>query len=153
MCSWNVNLPTLLIQLLSHHERIRVTQYINFVFMQYYLSFWHRSFTFNSNKSPTWCKSFPVYYPDFFYSSICFGRFPAHHQELNDCSGSFWFYIRFVVTVMLCSWSGLLWTHSPCFPQPVSDLVSIVQVFVSENHIILFSSWQNVLIQASMFCK
>jgi hypothetical protein len=25
---------------------------------------WHRSFTFNSNKSPTWCNSFSVYYPD-----------------------------------------------------------------------------------------
>jgi hypothetical protein len=24
----------------------------------------------------------------FVYSSTCFGRFPAHHQELNDCSGS-----------------------------------------------------------------
>jgi len=30
----------------------------------------------------------------FVYSSNCSGRFPAHHQELNDCSGS------------LCSWSG-----------------------------------------------
>jgi hypothetical protein len=29
-----------------------------------HLTFWHRSFTFNSNKSPTWCKSFLVYYPD-----------------------------------------------------------------------------------------
>jgi hypothetical protein len=28
------------------------------------LTFWHRSFTFNSNKSPTWCKHFSVYYPD-----------------------------------------------------------------------------------------
>ena len=28
----------------------------------------------------------------FVYSSTCFGRFPAHHQELNDCSGSLWFY-------------------------------------------------------------
>jgi hypothetical protein len=28
------------------------------------LSFSHRSFTFNSNKSPTWCISFSVYYPD-----------------------------------------------------------------------------------------
>ena len=26
-------------------------------------NFWHRRFTFNSNKSPTWCKSFLVYYP------------------------------------------------------------------------------------------
>jgi hypothetical protein len=24
----------------------------------------------------------------FVYSSTCFGRFPAHHQEVNDCSGS-----------------------------------------------------------------
>jgi hypothetical protein len=28
------------------------------------LTFWHRSFTFNSNKSPTWRKNFSVYYPD-----------------------------------------------------------------------------------------
>jgi hypothetical protein len=42
----------------------------------------------------------------FVYSSTCFGRFPAHHQELNDCSGSIWFYHRIVVTVVLCSWSG-----------------------------------------------
>jgi len=24
----------------------------------------------------------------FIYSSTCFGHFPAHYQELNDCSGS-----------------------------------------------------------------
>jgi len=42
----------------------------------------------------------------FVYSSTCFGRFPIHHQELNDCSGSLWFYLRIVVTVALCSWSG-----------------------------------------------
>jgi hypothetical protein len=29
-----------------------------------YINFWHRSFTFNSNKSPTWCNSFSVYHPD-----------------------------------------------------------------------------------------
>jgi len=28
------------------------------------LTFWHRSFTFNSNKSPTWCNNFSAYYPD-----------------------------------------------------------------------------------------
>ena len=27
----------------------------------------------------------------FIYSSTCFGCFPTHHQELNDCSGSLWF--------------------------------------------------------------
>jgi hypothetical protein len=40
----------------------------------------------------------------FVYSSTSFGRFPAHHQELNDCSGSLWFYLRIVVIVVLCSW-------------------------------------------------
>jgi len=42
----------------------------------------------------------------FIYSSKCFGRFPAHHQELNDCSDSLWVYLRIVVRVVLCSWSG-----------------------------------------------
>src|SRR5215475_7755573 len=37
----------------------------------------------------------------FVYSSTCFGRFLAHHQELNDCSGSLCFYLRIVMTVVL----------------------------------------------------
>jgi hypothetical protein len=37
----------------------------------------------------------------FVYSLTYFGRFPAHHQELNDCSGSLWFYLRIVVTAGL----------------------------------------------------
>ena len=44
----------------------------------------------------------------FVYSSTCFGGFLTHHQELNDCSGSLWFYLRIVVTAVLCSWSGQL---------------------------------------------
>jgi hypothetical protein len=42
----------------------------------------------------------------FIYNSTCFGRISAHHQELNDCSGSLWFYLRIVMIVVLCSWSG-----------------------------------------------
>jgi hypothetical protein len=42
----------------------------------------------------------------FVYSSTCFGRFSAHYQELNDCRGSLWFYLRIVVIVVLCSCSG-----------------------------------------------
>src|SRR5215475_3483751 len=42
----------------------------------------------------------------FVYSSTCFGRFSSHHQELDDCSGSLCFYLRIVMTVVLCSWSG-----------------------------------------------
>jgi hypothetical protein len=37
----------------------------------------------------------------FIYSSTCFGRLPAHHQELNNCSGSLWFYLRIVVVAVL----------------------------------------------------
>jgi len=44
----------------------------------------------------------------FIYSSTCFGRSPAHRQELNDCSSSLWFYILIVVIAVLCSWSGWL---------------------------------------------
>jgi hypothetical protein len=42
----------------------------------------------------------------FIYSSTCFRSSPTHHQELNDCSSSLWFYLRIVVTVVLCSWLG-----------------------------------------------
>jgi hypothetical protein len=49
----------------------------------------------------------------FIYSSTCFGRFSAHHQELSDCSGSLWFYLHIVVIVVLCSWTGQLITGRP----------------------------------------
>jgi hypothetical protein len=39
----------------------------------------------------------------FIYSLACIGRFPAHHQELNDCSGSLWFYLRIVLIDVLYS--------------------------------------------------
>jgi len=37
----------------------------------------------------------------FIYSSACFGRPHAHHQELNNCSSSLWFYLRTVVIAVL----------------------------------------------------
>jgi hypothetical protein len=42
----------------------------------------------------------------FICSSTCFGRSPTHHQELNDCSSSLWYYLRIVVLEVLCSWSA-----------------------------------------------
>jgi len=63
----------------------------------------HRTIQINHQKDAT---IFHFIILTFIYSSTCFGRFPAHHQELNDCSGSLWFYIRIVVTAVLCSWSG-----------------------------------------------
>jgi hypothetical protein len=37
----------------------------------------------------------------FIYSLTCFGRPHAHHQELNNCSSNFWFYLRSLVIAML----------------------------------------------------
>jgi hypothetical protein len=37
----------------------------------------------------------------FIYSSTCFGRPHAHHQEFKDCSSSLWFYRRSVVIAVL----------------------------------------------------
>jgi hypothetical protein len=37
----------------------------------------------------------------FIYSSTCFGRPHAHHQELNNCSSNLWVYLRIVVIAML----------------------------------------------------
>ena len=41
------------------------------------------------------------YYLTFMYSSTCFGRPPAHHQGLNNCSSSLWFYRWSVVVAEL----------------------------------------------------
>jgi hypothetical protein len=48
------------------------------------LTFWHRSFTFNSNKSPTWCNNFSVYYPD-----ICL-QFNMFQEFSRPSSGALW---------------------------------------------------------------
>ena len=61
--------------------------------------------TIQINHQPD-AKNFQFIILTFVYSSTCFGRFSAHHQELNDCSGSLWFYLRIVVTIVLCLWSG-----------------------------------------------
>jgi len=37
----------------------------------------------------------------FIYSSTCFGRPHAHHQELNNCSSNLWFYLRSAVIAVL----------------------------------------------------
>jgi len=44
----------------------------------------------------------------FIYSSTCFGRPHAHHQELNNCSSSLWFYLRSMVVAVLLVVVGLI---------------------------------------------
>jgi hypothetical protein len=41
------------------------------------------------------------YYLTLMCSSTCFGRPHVHHQELNDCSSSLWFYCWSVVVAVL----------------------------------------------------
>jgi len=44
---------------------------------------------------------FPFIFLTFIYSSTCFGRSPAHHQELNDCSSSLFFFSIFLRDIIL----------------------------------------------------
>ena len=60
------------------------------------LTFWHRSFTFNSNKSPTWCNGFLVYYPD-----VCL-QLKMFREFFRPSSGAQWLQWQCGV----CSWSG-----------------------------------------------
>jgi len=69
----------------------------------------HRTIQINHQPDATIFRSIIL---TFVYSSTCFGRSPAHHHELNDCSGSLWFYLR-----VLCSWSG-----RPVRPRPTARL-------------------------------
>ena len=58
-------------------------------------------------------QQFPqVYYLTFMYSSTCFGRPHAHHQELNNCSSNLWFYCWSVVVAVLLVVSGPTTTNS-----------------------------------------
>ena len=41
------------------------------------------------------------YYLMFMYGSTCFGRPHAHHQELNNCNSSLWYYRWSVVIAVL----------------------------------------------------
>jgi hypothetical protein len=68
----------------------------------------HRTIQINHQKNE---KIFRFIILTFVYSSTCFGRFPAHLQDLNDCSGSLWFYRRFVVTfTAICRCRGRVGT-------------------------------------------
>jgi hypothetical protein len=45
----------------------------------------------------------------FIYSSTCFARPHAHHQELKNCSSSPWFYLRSLMIAVLLVVVGIGW--------------------------------------------
>jgi hypothetical protein len=56
-------------------------------------------------------------------SSTCFGRPQAHHQELNNCSSSLWFYLRSVVIAVLLVVVGPVITVKPEAATAVVELL------------------------------
>jgi len=61
------------------------------------VNFWHRSFTFNSNKSPTRCNNSSVYYPD-----VCL-QLNTFRVFSRPSSGAQWLQWQ---PLVLCSWLG-----------------------------------------------
>ena len=78
----------------------------NYTVLSQVLTFWHRSFTFNSNKSPSWCNSFSVYYPDVCLQLNMFRAFPCPSLGAQWLQWQPLVFLRIVVMVVLCSWSG-----------------------------------------------
>ena len=66
------------------------------------VTFWTRSFTFNSNKSPTWSYNFPVYYPD-----VCL-QFNMFRAFSRPSSGDQW--LQWQPLQSLISW----WRTGKC---------------------------------------
>ena len=74
------------------------------------LTFWHQSFTFNSNKSPTWCKSFSVYYPDVCLQPNMFRAFS------RPSSGAQWLQWQPLVLPSYCGDSRAVFVVGPAGP-------------------------------------
>jgi hypothetical protein len=58
------NVPTTLSRLSVKSKTLKFRRFVLHESWTAVLTFWHRSFIFNSNKSPTRCNCFSVYYPD-----------------------------------------------------------------------------------------
>jgi len=68
------------------------------------------------------------------YSSTCFGRPHAHHQELNNCSSSVWFYRWSVMVAVLLVVVGQIlhcYHHAPTVkPDAATAVVELVMMGV-----------------------
>jgi hypothetical protein len=64
------------------------------------------------------------------YSSTCFGRPHAYHQELNNCSSSFWFYRwSVVIAVLLVVVGPAGYHHAPTVkPEAATAVVELLMM-------------------------
>ena len=67
-----------------HQQTFTGSAFIWWEMITVFLTFWHRSFTFNSNKSPTWYNNFSVYYRD-----VCL-QFNMFRAFSRPSSGAQW---------------------------------------------------------------
>ena len=79
------------------------------------LTFWHRSFTFNSNKSPTWCNNFSVYYPDVCLQLNMFRAFSL------PSSGAQWLQWQLLVLPLYRGDSHAVFVVGPARPRTQHD--------------------------------
>ena len=76
------------------------------------LTFWHRSFSFNSNKSPTWCNNFSVYYSDVCLQLNMFRAFS------RPSSGAQWLQWQPLVLPLYCGDSRAVFVVGPAGKRP-----------------------------------
>jgi len=69
----------------AYHEAVKTFYRLTSIKFTVCKSVNHRAIKINHQLDAT---VFQFIILTFIYSSTCFGRFPAHHQELNDCSVS-----------------------------------------------------------------
>ena len=97
------NYPVFFFDSLGYANNIWICQIELFIWSKS-CKLWHRSFKFNSNKSPTWCNNFSVYYPDFCLQLNMFRAFsrpagpttntarlsPRYEGKTRGCHCSHW---------------------------------------------------------------
>jgi len=65
------------------------------------------------------------------YGSTCFGHPHAHHQELNNCSRSLWFYRWSVVVAVLLVVVKHCYHHAPMVkPEAATAVVELLMMGV-----------------------
>ena len=91
-------------------------------------------------ENPTRCNSVSKYYFIFIWSSTCFGRHTAHHQEPKTALTASGF--AYVEGCWTCScWTLTAWWWAECRPKHVELRINIKQNFDTLLHLVGFFMW------------